>query len=95
MKPASPSHAAISQQASEIWEQRGRPQGQDVAIWLEAERQLQAGSPKPAADPLTTAAKADRRKQAARAPQTPAKANAPKPDLPATGKPLWPKPHSR
>lgn len=95
MKPSSPSHDTITQQARELWEQRGRPQGQDVAIWLEAERQLQARAAETAADPLATAAKADRRKQASRAPQSPTKTNAPKPELPATGKPLWPKPHSR
>jgi hypothetical protein len=30
----------IAERAREIWEQRGRPQGEDEKNWLEAERQL-------------------------------------------------------
>jgi hypothetical protein len=30
----------ISQRATEIWEARGRPQGQDLAIWIDAEKDL-------------------------------------------------------
>ncbi len=33
-------HDAISQRAREIWHARGCPEGSDVAIWLEAERDL-------------------------------------------------------
>ena len=32
----------ISQRAERLWQERGRPSGQDDAIWLEAESQLQA-----------------------------------------------------
>jgi hypothetical protein len=35
-----PSHAEISQCASELWTESGRPENQDEAIWLEAERRL-------------------------------------------------------
>ena len=33
-------HTAITERAREIWRARGRPKGQDVEIWLEAERDL-------------------------------------------------------
>ncbi len=35
-----PLHAAISHQAHSLWEKYGRPEGRDVAIWVEAERQI-------------------------------------------------------
>jgi hypothetical protein len=35
-----PTHADIARRAAEIWENRGRPEGRDEEIWLEAERQL-------------------------------------------------------
>jgi hypothetical protein len=38
-----PSHEGISALARSIWEKRGRPHGQDAAIWFEAERRLRAG----------------------------------------------------
>ena len=37
-----PTHAEISATASALWETSGNPQGQDLAIWLEAERRLHA-----------------------------------------------------
>jgi hypothetical protein len=33
-------HQQIEQRAREIWQQKGRPVGQDEKIWLEAETQL-------------------------------------------------------
>jgi hypothetical protein len=33
-------HSAISQRAREIWIRRGSPSGEDVSIWLEAEREI-------------------------------------------------------
>jgi hypothetical protein len=33
-------HAQIADRARQIWEQRGRPQGEDERNWREAERQL-------------------------------------------------------
>ena len=33
-------HETIVQRAREIWLQLGQPDGQDLAIWLEAEREL-------------------------------------------------------
>jgi hypothetical protein len=39
-----PTHDEIATRAREIWEKRGRPHGQDAAIWLEAERKLLAGA---------------------------------------------------
>jgi hypothetical protein len=38
-----PVHEAISSRARELWVDRGRPENQDEAIWLEAEAQLVAG----------------------------------------------------
>ena len=35
-----PSHSEIATQAQIIWELRGRPEGQDQAIWLTAEQEL-------------------------------------------------------
>ena len=35
-----------------LWEQAGRPEGQDVAFWLTAERQLRENPGTPAANPL-------------------------------------------
>ena len=35
-----PLHDTISRQAYALWERYGRPDGRDVAIWLEAERQV-------------------------------------------------------
>lgn len=34
------SHEQIAERAREIWERRGRPEGEDEKIWLEAEEQL-------------------------------------------------------
>jgi DUF2934 family protein len=35
-----PTHEEISALARKTWEHRGRPHGQDAAIWFEAERRL-------------------------------------------------------
>jgi hypothetical protein len=35
-----PTHEAISAAAELLWIERGRPENQDEAIWLEAERRL-------------------------------------------------------
>ena len=35
-----PSNEAISRRAKAIWEGEGRPEGQDLAIWLRAEMEL-------------------------------------------------------
>lgn len=35
-----PLEMRISQQARALWEGYGRPEGRDIAIWLEAERQV-------------------------------------------------------
>ena len=37
---SSPHPDQIAQRAHALWEKRGRPQGQDIEHWLEAERQL-------------------------------------------------------
>jgi hypothetical protein len=50
-----PSHEGISALARSIWEKRGRPHGQDAAIWFEAERRLRAG-PHAAGDEADVAA---------------------------------------
>lgn len=44
MNTNSPSHEEITQRAREIWQQSGNPGGRDTEIWLEAERQLMAGT---------------------------------------------------
>ncbi len=44
-------HDAITQRAREIWRARGRPIGQDVEIWLEAEQDLVSQDKIPAAPP--------------------------------------------
>lgn len=46
-------HDTISQRAREIWHARGRPDGQDVEIWLEAERDLANRGLIPSAPPTT------------------------------------------
>ncbi len=38
-------HEEVAQRAREIWWLRGQPNGRDNEIWLEAERQLAAGTP--------------------------------------------------
>jgi hypothetical protein len=54
MKSTSLSHEEISKRARQIWEQRGRPAGQENEHWLQAERELRQeqeklhGSEKPA-----------------------------------------------
>lgn len=52
--PAPPTREQIAALAHEIWLERGSPEGSDIDIWLEAERQL-TGAPegKPSAvDPI-------------------------------------------
>jgi hypothetical protein len=39
-----PTREQISALAHELWRERGCPEGSDVDIWLEAERQLNGGS---------------------------------------------------
>lgn len=39
---ADPTHEQIAARAQEIWLELGRPTGRDLAIWLEAEAELQA-----------------------------------------------------
>jgi hypothetical protein len=41
----------IGARAYELWEKEGRPDGRDLAHWLEAERFLQQQTPAPAAAP--------------------------------------------
>jgi hypothetical protein len=45
-----PSHDEISAFARTHWEKSGRPEGQDMAIWLEAERKLRSGIDLPSAE---------------------------------------------
>jgi DUF2934 family protein len=42
-KTLAPSHADIAAKAAAIWERKGRPEGRDQEIWLEAERLLAQG----------------------------------------------------
>lgn len=45
-----PIHEEVSARARADWEKAGRPEGQDLAIWLEAERQLRLEVDLPDAD---------------------------------------------
>lgn len=49
-----PTHQQIAALAHELWQERGCPEGSDVDIWLEAERQLNGAPPSPAThrDPI-------------------------------------------
>jgi hypothetical protein len=38
-----PTPEQIAERARTLWEQEGRPEGRDLAHWLEAERQLRSG----------------------------------------------------
>lgn len=40
-------HEEIARRAEQVWRSRGSPQGQDEAIWLEAEKQLHAEAAPP------------------------------------------------
>jgi Protein of unknown function (DUF2934) len=44
MKTNLPTHDEIAQRARQIWQDKGSPGGRDDEIWLEAERDLIAGS---------------------------------------------------
>ena len=46
-KPRPVTHEQIAALAHEIWQERGSPEGSDVDIWLEAERQLNGVPPAP------------------------------------------------
>ena len=44
MQPTNtPSTEQIKQRASELWDQRGRPEGHDAEFWTQAERELALG----------------------------------------------------
>ena len=48
-----PTHDQIALLAHELWLERGSPEGSDIDIWLEAERQLRGMPPtKPETDPI-------------------------------------------
>ena len=40
----SPSHESVARRAREIWLRLGSPDGQDLAIWLQAERELRGAT---------------------------------------------------
>jgi len=44
MKTNPPTHEEITRRAHDIWTDRDSPNGHDLSIWLEAERQLTADS---------------------------------------------------
>ena len=44
MKTNSPTHEEVTQRAEKIWQAQGNPDGRDLEIWLEAERQLVLGT---------------------------------------------------
>lgn len=45
-----PNHDEISAYARTHWEKAGRPEGQDITFWLEAERKLRSGIDLPSVD---------------------------------------------
>lgn len=47
--PAEPTNEEIAQLAHQLWEQAGRPHGQDLAHWYEAETRLRQPSQPPGA----------------------------------------------
>jgi hypothetical protein len=50
MRRREPTHEEISAFARTRWEKAGRPDGMDLAFWLEAERMLRSGVDFPGAD---------------------------------------------
>lgn len=40
-----PTRDQIARAAYQLWEQQGRPQNQDIGIWLQAESQLRPAQP--------------------------------------------------
>lgn len=50
--PAPATKAQITALAHEIWRERGSPDGSDLDIWLEAERELNGGQPLPTRDSI-------------------------------------------
>lgn len=50
-------HKTIQQKAFEIWEANGQPNDQDLEHWLQAERDVDAGIPKPKRRPRITLSK--------------------------------------
>jgi hypothetical protein len=64
----------ISRRAREIWLERGSPEGQDVEIWLLAERELSA--PPASSASSGKAPKASRKARAASTTKTPAASDA-------------------
>jgi hypothetical protein len=48
IQPPHPSHDDIAFLAHQLWEKNGRPAGQDVEFWLQAERSLLSSIPPPA-----------------------------------------------
>ncbi len=42
-----PTHEQIGALAHELWLERGCPEGSDIDIWLDAERQLRGAPPRP------------------------------------------------
>jgi hypothetical protein len=40
LRAVAPAHETIAARAASIWHRKGCPEGQDEAIWLEAEREL-------------------------------------------------------
>jgi len=52
---STPTHEQIARRAYEIFMERGQPEGQDLAHWLEAERQLRAsGQPSRSTPQMTS-----------------------------------------
>lgn len=95
-----PTHEQVTHRAEKLWQERGRPDGKDLEIWLEAERQLTtgassngSGTQSEAKSAVAVAEKAAQQRKEARAPMVPSK-TVPKAPPPESGKPLWDKPHS-
>ena len=64
IQPPHPSHDDIAFLAYQMWEKNGRPAGQDVEFWLQAEQALRSSipPPAPAASQVSRSAPPPRRK---------------------------------
>ena len=67
-----PSHEEVSNRAYELWENYGRPDGRDVEIWFEAERELTQAAKTGTSEPaMPDRAPANLDDQGSRAPSEP------------------------
>ena len=73
IQPPVPSHDDIAALAHQLWEKNGRPAGQDVEFWLQAEQSLRASCEPPpqSAAPVSSSVPPPRPKPSAAKPTGP------------------------